>query len=166
MDLSLGQRCNAKGVEICFNAVDDNCDGLVDEGCGLATGALQIVAAWDHAFADVELEVTDPTGEVVKVGRVTAAGLTKDRNCPGQADDCGGQNFEVVSSVAETLQLGRYRVVLRLERPTLDMPSVRVQIGGHVGQDPLSGQVELSPGRPQSGVELLYATAKGRSSAP
>lgn len=163
---AVGQSCNASGVETCFNATDDNCNGLVDEGCGLATGVLQIVAAWDEPTADVDLEVIDPSGEPAEVGRVTAAGLTKDRDCPGETEECGGQNFEVVTNVSETLPLGRYRVTLILERPAQGVSVVGVRIGGHVGQDALSGHVELSTDRPQASVELLHSSVRTQGIAP
>ncbi len=157
---TVGERCNASGLETCFNATDDNCNGLVDEGCGLATGPLQIVVAWDLADADVDLEVTDPNGEQAEVAKSTQLGLTKDRDCPGDGDECGGQNFEVVTlqSFGEPLPKGRYRVTLHLERAPSESAKVHVRIGGHWGQDALHGQVELSRETPRISVELLRSS--------
>jgi hypothetical protein len=157
--LGVGQRCDATGLETCFNATDDNCDGLVDEGCGLATGSIQIVIAWDIADADVDLEVTDPNGEQAEVGKSTRLGLTKDRDCPGEGGDCGGQNFEVVTSAGDTVPMGRYRVTLLLERAPAKGARVHVRIGGHLGQDALAGQVELSGEDPSIFVELLRSAS-------
>lgn len=155
----VGQRCDATGLETCFNATDDNCNGLVDEGCGLATGPLQLVIAWDIADADVDLEVTDPNGEQVQVGKPTRLGLTKDRDCPGEGDDCGGQNFEVVTIAGDTVPMGRYRVTLLLERAPANESRVHVRIGGHLGQDAVAGQVELSRETPSIFVELLRSAS-------
>src|ERR1700733_1512749 len=35
--VTLAQACTPTGPELCFNAVDDNCNGVIDEGCGLET---------------------------------------------------------------------------------------------------------------------------------
>ena len=55
--------CNVASTEAC-NAIDDNCDGRVDEGCGYSTGTIQITAAW-NSRADLDLRVTDPHHETV-----------------------------------------------------------------------------------------------------
>ena len=53
---ALREACTPSGIERCFDAVDDNCDGAIDEGCGLMTGLLQFVIAWPVASADVTVE--------------------------------------------------------------------------------------------------------------
>jgi hypothetical protein len=55
--------CNKAEQERC-NAVDDNCDGVIDEGCGYQSGAIQITLGWDTG-ADIDLYVTDPAGETI-----------------------------------------------------------------------------------------------------
>jgi len=51
---SLAQKaCTPTGPELCFNATDDNCNGIIDEGCGLRTGLVQFAIAWDEPKADV-----------------------------------------------------------------------------------------------------------------
>lgn len=157
MDLSLKEPCIAAGLETCFNATDDNCNGLVDEGCGLATGALQLVIAWDDVAADVDLEVTDPNGERAEVARLTSLGLGKDRDCPGEGDACGGQNFEVVTLSGDDLPLGRYLVTVVLDRPLPESRVVNVRVGGHLGQDAVRGAFALSAERPRKSAEFLRA---------
>lgn len=154
-ELTLGQPCSRVGLETCFNAIDDDCNGLVDEGCGLPSGVLQIVAAWDAPDADVNLVVTDPKGERVAVGRYTSLGLTKDRDCPGPQDECSGQNFEVVTCAASQLPVGRYRVELVLDRLPLNRTDVKVAIGGHWGQQHIRGKLVLSANKPNSSVVFL-----------
>ena len=53
--------CTEGANERC-DALDDDCDGLIDEGCGYAEGSLTIVATWGSE-ADVDLIVTGPDGE-------------------------------------------------------------------------------------------------------
>jgi uncharacterized protein YfaP (DUF2135 family) len=66
--MSFTAQCAEGALETC-NAIDDNCDGVVDEGCPYTTGAadgqgVQITVAWDTG-ADIDLYVRDPSGEMV-----------------------------------------------------------------------------------------------------
>src|SRR5262245_45489344 len=83
--------CTPAGPETCFDARDDNCNGIIDEGCGVPTGVVQFVIAWNKPSADVDLDVTDPSGELAEVGRSTESGLVKARDCPGPSNQCHGQ---------------------------------------------------------------------------
>jgi uncharacterized protein YfaP (DUF2135 family) len=58
-------QCAGATSETC-NAVDDNCDGVVDEGCPYAGDpqGVQITVAW-NSRADIDLYVRDPSGEMV-----------------------------------------------------------------------------------------------------
>src|SRR5580704_2974653 len=58
--VTLEMSCTPTGPELCFNAIDDNCNGVIDEGCGVGTGVLQFAIAWGDEGADVDLSVTDP----------------------------------------------------------------------------------------------------------
>src|SRR5256885_1157700 len=51
----LTEACVPTGPERCFDARDDNCNGIIDEGCGVASGLVQFVIAWDAPGADVDL---------------------------------------------------------------------------------------------------------------
>src|SRR4029079_12851992 len=68
--------CTPTGPELCFDATDNNCNGVIDEGCCVETGPLQFAIAW-RAAADVALDVTDPGGELAKPGERTDSGLAK-----------------------------------------------------------------------------------------
>src|SRR4051812_38076079 len=61
--ISLTMACTPTGSEMCFDATDNNCNGVLDEGCGVHTGPLQFAAAWEEG-PDVDLDVTDPAGEL------------------------------------------------------------------------------------------------------
>lgn len=52
--------CNPGAAEQC-NGLDDNCNGVIDEGCGYSSGNIQITLAWATG-ADLDLYVSDPAG--------------------------------------------------------------------------------------------------------
>lgn len=147
--------CSPSGPETCFNAQDDNCNGILDEGCGVHTGLVQFAIAWSDPAADVDLNVTDPKGELVEAGRATELGFTKDRDCPGRQNECHGQNMENVFLEEEKdLPRGVYKVRLRLESLGSDEPPVRVTFGARVGPKSYGAKVELM--RPEEEAELVF----------
>jgi tRNA (guanosine-2'-O-)-methyltransferase len=152
---SLAQRaCTPSGPELCFNATDDNCNGIIDEGCGLRTGLVQFAIAWDEPRADVDLRVFDPSGELVEVGRPARSGLVKERDCPGRNNDCRGQNLENVYLRDGDPLRGEYRVHIRLEALGGENPPVRVAFGARVGPKTYSQTVSLDA--PEAEQELLF----------
>ena len=142
--VGLETACTPTGVELCFNARDDNCNGILDEGCGLETGLLQFTIAWDASVADVDLNVSDPGGQLATVGDPTEAGLVKDRDCP--RPECQGQNVENVFLAQGDPRRGRYHVVVRLDKLNGAPPPVKVRLGVRVGQRSFGASVDLAPG--------------------
>ncbi len=146
--VELQRACTPSGEELCFNAVDDNCNGVVDEGCGLCTGVLQFTIAWGGNPADVDLHVIDPSGRHVSPGqRTTSSGLKLDRACP-DARGCGGQNVENVCFEGDDPPRGHYTVEARLAAVehggrTAQLP-VPVTLGARVGGRTFSGHLELT----------------------
>lgn len=135
--------CTPSGLETCFDAVDNNCNGAIDEGCGVRTGVVQFSIAWADPDADVDLVVTDPGGELARVRDTTELGLVKDRDCPGENDACQGQNTENVYLIHRKVPRGSYRVVVRLNRLGQTRPPLRVQLGARVGQRSYATVLEL-----------------------
>ncbi|HTM44588.1 MAG TPA: hypothetical protein VL137_06510 [Polyangiaceae bacterium] len=113
----LYQACVPSGPEHCLNARDDNCNGIADEGCGLASGTVQFLMAWDLPGADVDLYVSDPNGEQAEVGQLTGQGFTKERDCPGRRNDCHGVTLENVYLAADhPVPHGHYTARVRLQK--------------------------------------------------
>lgn len=140
--------CTPTGPEICFNAQDDNCNGVIDEGCGVGTGVLQFTIAWGDSPADVDLVVIDPAGvKVHKSNRSSSSGLTLEKNCP--EDGCHGQNVENVYFEGNEPPRGKYAVEVKLtEAHGADLP-VKVHLSARVGSRTFAMDLELSPGQGQ-----------------
>lgn len=149
----VGQACTPTGPELCFNARDDNCNGIIDEGCGVATGLVQFVIAWNEPGADIDLEVMDPNGELAEVGRSSKSGLVKDRDCPGKSNACRSQNMENVYLEDGDPPRGKYRVRVRLEKLGGENPPIEVTLGARVG--PKTYTVELKLEKPEDEREVM-----------
>lgn len=124
-------------TERCYDAIDDNDNGLVDEGCAEVTGALQFVVAWDRAPANVDLVVLDPSGQAAMPGAPTTLGLVHSGDCPGTERRCLGHDWEGVSLEGAEVIAGKYRVRVRLgaseEAGALARRGVVVHLGVRAG---------------------------------
>lgn len=143
--LALPTTCTPSGPELCFDATDNNCNGVIDEGCGLHSGILQFVANWDDPLADVELEVTDVNGDLAELHAATSAGLYKERSCP-EDPLCQWGPLENVYLVGAEPEAGRYRVAVRLQKLGGATPPLKVRLGVRIGQRTYSLAFELAPG--------------------
>jgi tRNA (guanosine-2'-O-)-methyltransferase len=137
--------CTPTGAELCFNAQDDNCNGVIDEGCGVGTGLLQFMIAWGDSPADVDLSVVDPNGvRVSKSSRTTPSGLQLEKNCPD--DGCHQQNAENIYFDGTEPVRGRYIVEMKLVDPRgADLP-IKVHLSARIGSRTWAMDSSLSPG--------------------
>jgi uncharacterized protein YfaP (DUF2135 family) len=74
-------QCQAGSAEV-FNGFDDNCNGQIDEGF-VGSGSIQITLWWQTG-ADIDMYVTDPTGETISYShRNASSGGQLDRDARG-----------------------------------------------------------------------------------
>ncbi len=133
--------CASSGPELCFNARDDNCNGIIDEGCGVSTGIVQFAIAWEEETAQVDLLVTDPRGVSIETGVVADSGLMKERDCP---EGCYGQNLENVFLAGDGAPMpGRYEVKVRLTELGAAVAPIRVVLGARVGAKSYALEMDL-----------------------
>jgi hypothetical protein len=144
---TLVQACTPTGPELCFNAIDDNCNGVIDEGCGEPTGVLQFTIAWGSSVADVDLAVITPARERIPSAhdRSASNGFRVDRDCPGE-DGCGGQNVENVYFDGLDPPRGRYGVEIALADLHGAETPVAVRFGARLGGHVIGFDVDLAPG--------------------
>ena len=152
--MKLSTSCVPSGVELCFDALDNNCNGVIDEGCGLHTGVLQFTIAWQEAAADVDLNVNGPDGDLARYDKPNQSGLLKDRDCPGADNQCYGQNVENVFLAEGNPRRGRYRVVVRLEELHDATAPIKVRLSARVGQRHYSSIVSLEDRNEQREFEF------------
>jgi hypothetical protein len=110
--------CEANTYEEC-NALDDDCNGVIDDDCGYETGAVQVTVSWNSG-ADIDLYVTDPSGSTLYYNEHhnrSGIGGHLDHNARG---DCRReqQNPRIENAYwPEPAHAGRYRVALHYFSP-------------------------------------------------
>ena len=120
--------------ELCWDGVDNNCNGQIDESCpyGGGTSALHILIAW-KANVDLDLHVVGPDGNEISFKNRVGASLVLDKDCHG--DDCPQGNVEnIYVPVDKAVAKGHYRFWIQDGNPKTDKdPTVPFMMGIGVG---------------------------------
>jgi tRNA (guanosine-2'-O-)-methyltransferase len=140
--------------EVCGNALDDNGNGIADEGCGTTTSAVSFLVAWDEPTADVDLRVVDPNGELVEVGRPTESGLVRERDCPGRDGECRGKNLESVYQEQGEPAPGKYVARILLVSLGGSEPPIVVRFAARLGTESFGATVRLP--RVESDWQMVF----------
>jgi hypothetical protein len=102
--------CADDATESC-NALDDDCDARVDEGCGYGASAVQVTATWGTG-ADVDLLVTEPGGATVGGEAATSHAGSVDRASRGACGDTPEDAARIENISFGAANEGRYVVAL------------------------------------------------------
>jgi len=148
MGARLLNSCTPTQAEVCFNAIDDNCNGVIDEGCGVHTGTVQFELAWNGSKSKVAFYLLLPpdnhrmpdSGEAPD-----SPGFHHDRNCSA-TDDCGGQNVENIYFDGVMPPKGHYEVHVTLDELGSEEPPIRAHFGVRIEERSVAYELELTPG--------------------
>jgi hypothetical protein len=152
----LDVECSYGAYETC-NAVDDDCNGVIDDDCGYETGAVQITIGWNSG-ADIDLYVTDPSGFTLfynEQHKHSQIGGNLDHDARG---DCRREqrNPRIENAFWSASKRGNYRVELHYFSPCTSGATTEVTLSAVVGGELLgSYRYRLDP---EQRVEALSFT--------
>lgn len=109
--------CAYGAYETC-NALDDDCNGVIDDDCGYESGDVQITVGWNSG-ADIDLYVTDPSGSTLfynEQHKHSPAGGHLDHDARG---DCRREqrNPRIENAYWGSAKRGHYKVELHYFSP-------------------------------------------------
>jgi len=110
-------QCEYGAYETC-NALDDDCNGVIDDDCGYEGGDVQVTAGWNSG-ADIDLYVTDPSGSTLfynEQHKHSPIGGVLDHDARG---DCRREqrNPRIENAFWSTAKRGTYRIELHYFSP-------------------------------------------------
>lgn len=147
--------CNPRAAEVC-NGFDDNCNGVIDEGCGFNSGNIQVTLAWNTG-ADLDLYVTDPQGFTISYSRRRSpTGGHLDRDARGACVRSQGATIENVYWNTARPPRGSYRVEVHnysgCRVSTVTQGTLSIAVGGQIIG---AYNVVLRPGERQAVAEFF-----------
>lgn len=109
--------CEYGAYETC-NAVDDDCNGVIDDDCGYESGDVQITVSWNSG-ADIDLYITEPSGSTLfynEQHKHSAGGGHLDHDARG---DCRREqkNPRIENAYWSSAKRGNYKVELHYFSP-------------------------------------------------
>jgi outer membrane protein OmpA-like peptidoglycan-associated protein len=164
--------CTPTGKEVCYDGIDNDCDGTYDDTCGYAPGSLQWTLVWT-GDDDLDLHVVGPDGVEVWAGhkRGGQAGLALDRDCRGKfGPPCEGGNVENIYVDRATRPVeGTYQIWVEVAQTADGVATssaggtrkIGVRLAGRLAGKTYSMPLSLLA---QSRTRLYWAFAVGRDS--
>ncbi len=144
------------GWEQCFNAWDDNQNGLIDEGCGIGQAPVQVFVAWEDENTDLDLLVFDPQGELATDEAPTASGMSLHRDCP-VTYECGAQPFEMAYSEDDSYRGGHYRVMVLARKFDRELGQITAHLGVQTPEGTYSYRLEFFDQGQSTEVDFFVA---------
>ena len=142
------------------NGLDDNGDGVIDEGCGYQGGDIQITLSWNTG-ADIDLYVTDPGGETIFYNqdhRTTSTGGEMDHD--GRGDCRPEQDHPRIENVfwKAAPPRGEYKIELNYFGPCGDIVETETTLAMSIGGSPAGVYHYLL--KPEERVKVITITFK------
>jgi hypothetical protein len=138
--------CAYGAYETC-NALDDDCNGIIDDDCGYEGGDVQITVGWNSG-ADIDLYVTDPSGSTLfynEQNKKSKIGGNLDHDARG---DCRREqkNPRIENAFWSKSTRGHYKVELHYFSPCAKAATTEVTLSVAVGGELLgSYRYRLDP---------------------